>query len=234
MQSHKDISTEDTTDRSTTEDQASAGHGGLDWPMHSTQAASEPSDGALESLIALKEEISGLSATILQALASTREPVDALVALNAILAERFEEVWEMLHVPAQRLERRKAQGATDGAAANQDIPLDEEERAKQGGQGPRSDSEETGAQPYQVAQEPGKQEPARGNLKLTFYRAVLGSIAEAMLEEKSIGKPAVSTFRDHRLVDVNQLFFAYLVCHANDHLLPEHHHPVPSPRRPLR
>ena len=100
--------------------------------MSSTQVALQHDDSALESLTALKEEISGLSTAILRAIAGKREPVDELMALNSILEGRFEEVWEMLHVPAFRLERRNPQGGSESAATNGDIPLDEEERAKQG------------------------------------------------------------------------------------------------------
>lgn len=148
MQSNKDISTEETTDRSTAEEQASSGPGGLDWPMNSTQESSEPGNEALEPLIALKEEISGLSTAIQQAIAGKREPVEELAALNAIMAERFEEVWTMLHVPAYRLERGKPQRAGDGAAANQDIPLDDDELAKQESQELQSRSQDTGSQAY--------------------------------------------------------------------------------------
>ena len=163
--------------------------------MSSPQAAAlEYDESALESLIALKEEISGLSTAILHAIAGKREPIDELMSLNAILEGRFDEVWDMLHVPAFRLERSNAQGGSESAAANGDIPLDEEERAKLGDQEPSGNFEEKGAQIYQVAQEPIKQEPNRGNLKLNFYHLVLGPIAEAMLEEKCISKPSVSAF----------------------------------------
>lgn len=52
--------------------------------------------------------------------------------MNAIISERFEDVWSMLHVSAYRLERRKPNEVADGSMANSDIPLYEDERANKG------------------------------------------------------------------------------------------------------
>jgi hypothetical protein len=46
------------------------------------------------------------------------------------LENRFTEIWEMLHLPAYLLETRSNEPEGSSASNNEDIPLEDEERAK--------------------------------------------------------------------------------------------------------